>query len=326
MTASRTIHHTLTVPDDCAGRRLDQALAELLPDYSRSRLKAWIESGQVKVGGHESIRPRDKVIGGEQITIDAELEDVEELVAQPIELAIAHEDEHLFVIDKPVGLVVHPGSGNPSGTLLNALLHRDPSLATLPRAGLVHRLDKDTSGLLVVARTIAAHTALVRMLEAREIKREYTAICLGVMTAGGTVDAPIARHPVDRIRMAVREDGRPAITHYRVIRRFRAHTHVRLELESGRTHQIRVHMAHIRYPIVGDAMYGGRLSIPRGSSPEFAHLLRAFKRQALHAARLTFMHPVSGDVIAVDSPLPADMSQLLGALAEDAARFADPVR
>jgi 23S rRNA pseudouridine1911/1915/1917 synthase len=226
-----------------------------------------------------------------------------------------HEDRHLLVIDKPAGLVVHPGAGNPDRTLQNALLAFDPALSALPRAGIVHRLDKDTSGLLVVARTLPAHTALVRMLAEREVHREYEAICRGVMTSGGTVDAPIARHPTDRVRMAVREGGRESVTHYRVIRRYAGHTHVRVQLETGRTHQIRVHLAHAGFPIVGDRVYGGRLTLPKGASEALRQALREFPRQALHAARLQFDHPVTGRPLECTSPLPADMRALLAALA-----------
>ena len=307
---------SITVPPEQAGQRLDQALASLLPDYSRSRLKAWIESGEVLVDG-AARRPRDKVAGGESVAIRAALPEEARAEAQPIPLSLAYEDRHLFVVDKPAGLVVHPGAGNPDRTLQNALLALDPGLKSLPRAGIVHRLDKDTSGLLIVARTLPAHTGLVRMLGDRDIHREYEAICRGVMTAGGTVDAPIDRHPLDRVRMAVREGGREAVTHYRVVRRFRGHTHVRVQLETGRTHQIRVHLAHAGYPIVGDRVYGGRATVPRGASERLRTALRAFPRQALHAARLEFAHPVTGRPVECRSPLPEDMRQLLAELALD---------
>ncbi|MGB5104711.1 MAG: 23S rRNA pseudouridine(1911/1915/1917) synthase RluD [Steroidobacteraceae bacterium] len=312
-----TLEITLAIPPEQAGQRLDQALAALLPDYSRSRLKGWIESGEVLVDGLVR-RPRDKVQGGESVAVTASLAGDARAEPQSIPLTLVHEDRHLYVIDKPAGLVVHPGAGNPDQTLQNALLALDPKLTQLPRAGIVHRLDKDTSGLLVVARTIKAHTALVRMLEEREIHREYQAICRGVMTAGGTVDAPIDRHPTDRVRMAVRQGGRESVTHYRVIKRFRAHTHVRVQLETGRTHQIRVHLAHAGYPIVGDRVYGGRWSLPKGASEELVAALRSFPRQALHAARLEFAHPVSGKALECSSPLPADMKELLAVLARDA--------
>jgi 23S rRNA pseudouridine1911/1915/1917 synthase len=311
------INHSLTIPLEHAGQRLDQVLAELLSDYSRTRIKDWIDSGQVLVNGAR-LRPKDRVLGVERIEVAASLPDVVDVAPQAIELDLRHQDEHVLVIDKPAGLVVHPGAGNAAGTLQNALLHLDPHLAQLPRAGIVHRLDKDTSGLLVVARTIEAHTALVRALEAREVEREYQAVCVGVMTAGGTVDAPIDRHPVDRLKMAVRENGREAVTHYRVIQRFRGHTHVRVQLETGRTHQIRVHMAHAHYPLVGDKVYGGRMLLPKGATPALIATVRQFDRQALHAARLAFEHPVTHRSVECESPLPADMQALLAVLTADA--------
>jgi 23S rRNA pseudouridine1911/1915/1917 synthase len=317
MTGSK-INISLEIPWEQAGQRLDQALAALLPDHSRSRLKSWIDSGEVLVDG-ASRRPRDKVSGGEKILIAASLPEDVRVAPQQIPLEIVHQDRHVFVVDKPAGLVVHPGAGNPDRTLQNALLALDPKLAQLPRAGIVHRLDKDTSGLLVVARTLAAHTALVRMLEERDIHREYEAVCRGVMTAGGTVDAPIDRHPADRVRMAVRQGGRESVTHYRVIRRFRAHTHVRVQLETGRTHQIRVHLAHAGFPIIGDRVYGGRLALPRGASEELRQALKDFPRQALHAARLEFAHPVTRKPVECAAPLPVDMRELLRVLAADAA-------
>jgi 23S rRNA pseudouridine1911/1915/1917 synthase len=299
---SSTIQLSLSIPADHSGQRLDQALAALLPDYSRSRLKTWIESGAVQVDGQVR-RPKDKAVAAEP---------------QSIPVDLVHEDKHVFVVNKPAGLVVHPGAGNPDRTLQNALLALDPRLAELPRAGIVHRLDKETSGLLVIARTLKAHTALVRMLEERVIHREYEAICKGVMTAGGTVDAPIDRHPAERVKMAVRQGGRESVTHYRVIKRYRANTHVRVQLETGRTHQIRVHLSHIGYPIVGDRVYGGRLGMPKGATEELRVALREFPRQALHAARLKFEHPVTGRAIECTAPLPDDMVQLLGVLARDA--------
>jgi 23S rRNA pseudouridine1911/1915/1917 synthase len=317
-----TLHLTLQIPDTAAGHRLDQALATMFPDYSRSRLKAWIDAGEVLVDGQVR-RPRDKVDGGETVVIAATLPQESDAQAQAIPLEMVHEDRHVFVVNKPAGLVVHPGAGNPDRTLQNALLARDPALAALPRAGIVHRLDKETSGLLIVARTLPAHTALVRMLEAREIHREYQAICRGVITAGGTIDAPIDRHPTDRVRMAIRDGGRVAVSHYRVIKRFRAHTHVRVQLETGRTHQIRVHLAHIAYPIVGDKVYGGRLALPKGASEELRTALREFPRQALHAAQLQLAHPVTGKPLEAAAPLPDDMVQLLRVLATDSAAARD---
>jgi 23S rRNA pseudouridine1911/1915/1917 synthase len=306
----------LTIPLEHAGRRLDQVLAELLPDYSRTRIKAWIEGGHIKVNGH-ILRPRQPVLGEETVTVTPVFEVDDRVQAEAIQLDIVHQDKHLFIVNKPAGLVVHPGAGNPKGTLQNALLHHDPALAVLPRAGIVHRIDKDTSGLLVVARTLEAHTALTDMIEAHDVQRHYEAVCVGVMTAGGTVDKPIGRHPTDRIKMAIRSDGRDAITHYRVVTRFRAHTHVRLQLETGRTHQIRLHMSHAGYPLVGDAVYGKRLVVPKNASAAFVAMLRDFSRQALHAARLEFAHPVTDKPIVAEAPLPADMKQLLKALAAD---------
>lgn len=310
------IRHSLTIPDENAGQRLDQVLAALLAEYSRTRIKEWIESGQILVNGSQ-LRPKDRVAGGERIEVAATLPDAVAIAPESIELNIVHQDRHVLVIDKPAGLVVHPGAGNADGTLQNALLHFDAKLAQLPRAGIVHRIDKDTTGLLVVARTLEAHTALVRALESHDVQREYEAVCMGVMTGGGTVDAPIGRHPVDRIKQAIREDGREAVTHYRVVQRYRGHTHVRLQLETGRTHQIRVHMAHIHYPLVGDRVYGGRLLLPKGATRELVAALRGFGRQALHAARLAFEHPVSGKPIECTAPLPEDMRELLDVMAKD---------
>lgn len=315
---SEAVHHQLTIPIEHAGQRLDQVLAELLNGYSRTRIKEWIDAGQVLVNGAK-LRPKDKVLGGENVEVSASLPDVVDVAPEKIRLNIVHEDAHVLVINKPAGLVVHPGAGNAAGTMQNALLHFDAKLAQVPRAGIVHRLDKDTSGLMVVARTVEAHTALVRAIEAREVEREYEAVCVGVMTAGGVVDAPIERHPVDRLKMAVRENGREAVTHYRVVKRFRGHTHVSLKLESGRTHQIRVHMLHIHYPLVGDRVYGGRMLLPKGAAPELIEALRSFKRQALHAKRLAFAHPISGELIENQATLPADIQELLGVLARDAA-------
>jgi 23S rRNA pseudouridine1911/1915/1917 synthase len=296
---------------------LDQALAALFPDFSRTRLKAWIEAGRVRVDGRVP-KPKDLVGGGEVVRVEPSEEERVEVAPQPIALAIVHEDEAVLVIDKPVGLVVHPGAGNPDSTLQNALLHHDRELAKLPRAGIVHRLDKDTSGLLVVAKTPQAHAALTKALEARDVHREYEAVCVGVMTSGGTVDAPIERHPVDRLRQAVRGDGREAVTHYRVIERFRAHTHVRVQLETGRTHQIRVHLTHIGYPLVGDALYGKRVVLPKVPTPRLTEVVRRFRRQALHAAKLVFEHPTTHEPLELAAPVPADFAELVDALREDA--------
>jgi 23S rRNA pseudouridine1911/1915/1917 synthase len=308
--------HALTLPAEAAGLRFDQALARALPQYSRARLAAWIGAGAVEVDGRP-LRGKDKVLGGEQVRIRAQLPAEIGVTPEAIPLTVVFRDRSLLVIDKPAGLVVHPGAGNARHTLQNALLALDPQLARVPRAGLVHRLDKDTSGLLVVARTLEAHSALVAALAAREITREYLAIVTGVMTGGGTVDEPIGRHRTQRVRMTVRADGRAALTHYRVARRFRAHTLVRVTLETGRTHQIRVHLAHIGFPLVGDPLYGGRRRIPAGISAELASELRGFPRQALHAARLKLAHPVTGRELEWQAPPPADLQQLLAALETD---------
>jgi len=308
--------HALTLPQEAAGLRFDQALARALPQYSRTRLAAWITAGAVQVDGRP-LRSKDKVLGGEQVRIKASLPAATHVLAESRPLAVVHRDRALFVIDKPAGLVVHPGAGNARHTLQNALLALDPQLSHVPRAGLVHRLDKDTSGLLLVARTLEAHTALTAALAARAIRREYLAVCHGVMTAGGSVDAPIGRHRTQRTRMAVRADGRRALTHYRVVRRFAAHTLVRVTLDTGRTHQIRVHLAHLGFPLVGDPLYGGRRRVPAGGEGALAALLREFPRQALHAARLALQHPISGRECEWQSPVPPDMQRLLAALEAD---------
>jgi len=305
-----------TIPAELAGRRFDQAIAELFPDYSRSRLTAWIKSGAVRLDG-ESVAPRQIVYGGEQVEVDVVAE--REIGAQPeaIELDIVHADADVIVVNKPAGLVVHPGAGNPAGTLQNALLHFDPKLAEIPRGGIVHRLDKDTSGLMVVARSMRAHTSLVEQLSERDVHRQYLAIVYGAMVAGGRVDAPLGRHPRDRLKQAVREDGRDAITHYRVRERFRTMTLVECRLETGRTHQIRVHMAHIKHPLVGDPQYGGLLKLPKGAGAPLVEALRGFKRQALHAEQLEFAHPKTGKPVSFEAAPPADMQGVLAALRED---------
>jgi len=313
------------VPDTSAGRRFDAVLAELFPEYSRSRLSEWIKSGDVLLNG-EPVRGRDPVRGGEVATLTAVLETQTRSEPEDIPLDVLYEDEHLLVINKPVGLVVHPGAGNSSGTLVNALLYRDPSVATLPRAGIVHRLDKDTSGVMVVARTLQAQTALVEQLSARDVHRQYLAVVSGALVAGGTADAPIDRHPRDRLRMGVREDGKEAITHYRLRERFRAHTALECRLETGRTHQIRVHMAHLRHPIIGDALYGGSLKLPKGASDELVAALRGFRRQALHAETLEFVHPMTGEAVRTSADAPADMQHLIKVLREDSAAFAERER
>ncbi|MCG6118636.1 MAG: 23S rRNA pseudouridine(1911/1915/1917) synthase RluD [Aquimonas sp.] len=307
----------LVLPLSAGGLRFDQALAEALPEFSRSRLAAWIKAGDALIEGRVG-KPKDPVSGGERITLTVRLEAVEHAVPQNIALELLYEDADLLVVNKPAGLVVHPGAGNPAGTLVNALLHLDPRLEALPRAGIIHRLDKDTSGALVVARSPQAHASLVEQLSAREVQRQYECVVYGVLVAGGTVDAALDRHPVDRLRRAVVEQGKPAVTHYRVRRRFRAHTQLQVNLETGRTHQIRVHMAHIRHPLLGDPLYSGGLKLPKAASPEFIEALRGFRRQALHAERIAFAHPRGGATVEVEAPRPADLQALLDALAADA--------
>lgn len=307
---------TEEVPFELAGMRLDQALAELFADYSRSKLQTWVKAGRVQVNGR-ILKPKDKLEGGETITLDAEAEVVVTSEAEEIPLDIIYEDDSILIVNKPAGLVVHPAAGNWSGTLLNALLNHDSNLETLPRAGIVHRIDKETSGLLMVAKTLQAHNSLTEQLQERDINREYLAITKGRMTAGGTVDEPIGRHPTDRKRYTVRQSGKFAVTHYRVVQRFTRNTLIRVKLETGRTHQIRVHMAHIRFPLLGDQVYGGRFQMPPDCSEQLEKELRSFKRQALHAAKLGLQHPVTDEYMEWEQPLPEDMVRLLEALAEN---------
>jgi 23S rRNA pseudouridine1911/1915/1917 synthase len=309
--------HRVDFPVDFAGRRLDQALAQLLPQYSRTRIQRWIEEGAVRVNGLVP-RVRDRVTGGDTASVEARLVADTGVAAEKLPLDIVHSDPSMFVINKPAGLVVHPGAGNREHTLQNALLGKDKKLGVVPRAGLVHRIDKDTSGLLVVARTLEAHAALVAELAAHEIEREYLAVCVGLMTGGGTVDRPIGRHRTQRTKMAIRADGRAAITHYRIEKKFRAHTLARVKLETGRTHQIRVHLAHAGYPLVGDKVYGGRRKIPAGATADLVRAIEVFPRQALHAARLTLTHPRSGKRVSFEAPVPDDLQALLDVLEEDA--------
>ncbi len=310
------------VPVELAGKRFDQALAEMFPEFSRSRLTEWIKAGSALLDG-QLVKPRDPVRGGEPVTLSVKTEIETTAEAENIPLEVVYEDEDVMVVNKPAGLVVHPGAGNPRGTMVNALLFLDPRMAELPRAGIVHRLDKDTSGLMVVARSLRSHSALVDQLSKREVHRQYVAVVVGPMIAGGTVNAPIGRHSSDRIRQAVVKEGqgREAITHYRVRERFRAHTFVECRLETGRTHQIRVHMAHAKHPIVGDPLYAGSYRQPKGATPELAETLRAFRRQALHAEKLEFVHPVTGETISSQVPMPADMALLISTLRADTAAY-----
>lgn len=306
----------LKIPLELAGLRLDQAVAKAIPEYSRARLQQWIKEGRLQVNGQSS-PAKAKVYGGELISLAPVLEDQDDWQAENIPLDIVFEDEALIVINKPAGLVVHPAAGNRSGTVLNALLHHAPELSKIPRAGIVHRLDKDTTGLMVVAKTLQAQKALVEQLQARSVSREYVAVVHGVFVSGGTIDAPIGRHPQDRKKMAVREGGKEAITHYRIQEKLANFTVVNVKLETGRTHQIRVHMAHQRHPLIGDSVYGGRLRLPKGASDVLIEVLRGFSRQALHAQRLSLSHPSTEEMMGWSAELPQDMQTLINVLQQE---------
>ncbi|GIX34145.1 MAG: ribosomal large subunit pseudouridine synthase D [Lysobacterales bacterium] len=301
------------IPLEWAGERFDRALARLFPEYSRSRLAAWIKAGRALLDG-ERVKASARVLGGELIELDPESAPDQRLEPEPIPLSIVYQDEALIVVDKPAGLTVHPGAGQARGTLQNALLHHFPELARLPRAGIVHRLDKDTSGLLVVARSERAHRALVEALSTRQVGREYLAVVQGVPVAGGAIEAPIGRHPRDRLRMAVVEGGRQAITHFRVRERFAAHALLAVRLETGRTHQIRVHLAHLGFPLVGDPLYGGKPRFPEGASPALRETLAGFRRQALHAESLELVHPAEERSLRFRAEPPTDLKALIEAL------------
>ncbi|WP_447554072.1 23S rRNA pseudouridine(1911/1915/1917) synthase RluD [Vreelandella sp. EE22] len=313
---SHIIEATCQVPAALAGARLDQAAAELFNEYSRERLKTWINAGELTVDGVKA-KPKAKLHGFETLRLCATLEEDTRFAPQDIALNIVFEDEAVIVLNKPANMVVHPAAGNPDGTLLNALLYHHPSLAEVPRAGIVHRLDKDTTGLMMVAKTLTAQTRLVEQLQARSVSRQYDAVVIGKPVSGSTIDAPIGRHPKDRKRQAVTSSGKPAITHFRVVERFRAHTHVRCQLETGRTHQIRVHMAHARYPLIGDPLYGGRAKLPPGAGEPLKEILREFPRQALHARKLTFVHPLTEESMTFKAELPDELLMLLDYLRED---------
>jgi 23S rRNA pseudouridine1911/1915/1917 synthase len=312
----KNIKEQFILTEEHEGLRLDQVLAKLMPEYSRSQSKPWIIAGNVLLNG-EKLRPRDKVSEGQTLSIDVSLESETDWEAQAIDLDIVDEDEHLIIINKQAGLVVHPGAGNPNGTMINALLAHAPQLKTLPRCGIVHRIDKDTTGLLVVVKTELAHTQLTKQLQTHAMGREYEAIAKGIIIAGGTVDAPIDRHPRSRIKMATHPSGKHAVSHYRVIERFRQHTHLRVNLETGRTHQIRVHLEHILHPLLGDPVYGTNKQLPAHNSQECRAVLGTFKRQALHARKLSLTHPATGDICEWEAPLPDDMVTVLKALKED---------
>ena len=316
----KQIEQCVQVPDDHGGRRFDQIAAACFEDFSRARLQEWIREGSLLVDG-AARKPSDKLFGGEQLSLSVTIVSDTEWIAENIPLDIVYEDDDIIVINKPANLVVHPAAGNYTGTVLNALLHHYPDNAALPRAGIVHRLDKDTTGLMVVARTLEAHTDLVAQLQERSVHREYDAVVRGVMTGGGSVDAPIARHPQNRLKMAVVRGGKPSVTHYRVVQRFRAHTHVRLNLQTGRTHQIRVHMSHQHFPLVGDDLYGGGLKLPKSCPTALENALRAFRRQALHARKLGLIHPTTGEYLEWEIPLSEDFQTLLTTLTECEALF-----
>ena len=316
MVRGETIQLRVVVPAERAGARLDVVAAELFPDFSRARLQKWIRGGQLLLDGHPA-KPTAKVWGGEALLLEAEAEPVGEVLAEEIPLNVIHADDDILVLDKPAGLVVHPAAGNPDGTLQNALLHYDESLATLPRAGIVHRLDKETSGVMVVARSLRAHTSLVQQLQGREMGRVYEAVISGDLISGGAVDAPIGRHPRDRKKMAVVAAGKPAVSHYRVLERFGGATHIEVSLETGRTHQIRVHMAHLGHPLVGDPVYGHRSRARAGLSERQFDAVRSFPRQALHARTLRLVHPGDRRSRVFEAPLPPDLAKLLSCLREE---------
>lgn len=313
---------TVEIPDSSMGQRLDVVLSTLFSDYSRNRIQQWIKDGKVSLNGDISTKPRMTVLGGEVVVLEAELGEEINLVAQEIPLDIVYEDDAIMVINKPAGLVVHPGAGNLDGTLLNALLFHEPTLREVPRAGIVHRLDKETSGLMVVAKTVPAQTSLVNQLQKHSVERIYDAIVVGKMKAGGTVNKPIGRSSKDRKKMAVRiMGGKEAVSHYRVLEHFREHSRIRVKLETGRTHQIRVHMSSIGFPLIGDPVYGERLRIPKKMIDEIVAVLRGFKRQALHAGALSFTHPVTGNVVKWKAPMPEDMLELIDVLRDDMEEF-----
>lgn len=307
---------TLTgrIPGESKGLRLDHALAKLFPDYSRARIQRWIKSGDVTVNG-QNMRPKDTVSGGEEVMLSIELQDEVELEAENIPLDIIFEDENLLVVNKPAGLIVHPGAGNPSGTMANALLHHLPHIRSVPRVGIVHRLDKDTTGLLVVAKDLKTHTHLVEQLQRRTVSRKYIALVYGELISGGNIDEPIGRHSVDRKKMAIKPSmGRPAVTHYRIRKKYKGFTLLNVKLETGRTHQIRVHMAHIKFPIIGDLVYGRKMNAGKNSTLQ---VLSNFPRQALHAAELAFIHPEKKIEVTFEAQVPADFQELINVLEKD---------
>jgi 23S rRNA pseudouridine1911/1915/1917 synthase len=319
---TKKVKQTLIIPESSAGMRLDQALSKLLPDYSRTQIQDWIKKEEITLN-KQAPRNKEIVIGGEIVIIDAALKPQHQWEAEAIDLDSIYEDDVILVINKPVGMVVHPAAGNYKSTLLNALLHHCPALQQLPRAGIIHRLDKDTSGLLIIAKTTPALLNLTAQLKARTVTRLYQTIVSGIFTSGGKIDAPIGRHPIQRKRMAVIDTGKTALTHYRIMERYRAHTRLKVQLETGRTHQIRVHMAHIQHPILGDPIYGGRLQLPKGATQPLILALRQFKHQALHAYELGVTHPVTGAAMTWRAPLPEDMQKLIDCLRADTPSIED---
>jgi len=303
----------IIIPERMTGQRLDVALSEMLPDYSRSKITAWIKSGEALIN-HKPFKPKDKVNGSEMVELTISQKQNNDWVGEDIPLNVIFEDDDIIVLNKAVGLVTHPGAGNWSGTLANALLYYEPKLATLDRAGIVHRLDKNTSGLMVVARNEKSQKYLVEQLQKHSVSREYSAIVYGHMVAGGTIDEPIGRDTKDRVKQAVSSHGKEAVTHYRVIDRYQNHTHIKAILETGRTHQIRVHLSHIGYPLMGDPMYGGKVRFPKKADVILKEAIVNFKRQALHARKLTLTHPISGELMSWKAPLPEDMLALLDVL------------
>jgi len=306
---------SLTVPPEFSNQRLDMVIADLCADYSRSQLQKWIKSGHVSVNQKVITKPRSKVYAEDSLVLIPQ--PLVEIIDKPelITLDVVYEDSHIIVINKPVGLVVHPGAGNRTGTLLNGLLYAYPELEAIPRAGIVHRLDKDTSGLMVVAKTLIAHKSLVDQLQARTVKREYLALVYGEIISGGSIEGDIGRHPIDRKRMAVvTAGGKYAMTHYRVEQRLLAHTLLRVQLETGRTHQIRVHMSWKQMPLLGDRVYGGRIRVPAKISAELRATLLKFPRQALHATVLSLNHPSTDELLSWEAPMPDDMVQLIAAI------------
>lgn len=314
---SEHIQQSIKIPNELGNKRFDQVAAQLFPDFSRARLQSWIQDGSLTVDG-EIRRSKDKLIGGELLKIDVITQAEGEWLPEEMEIDIVYEDDHIMIINKPMNMVVHPAAGNLTGTLLNGLLHHCPSLQSIPRAGIVHRLDKDTTGLMVVAKTLQAQNSIVEQLQSRQMGREYEAIVQGTMTGGGSVKEPMARHAKDRTRMAVHPTGKDAITHYRVLEGFPSFTHVRVKLETGRTHQIRVHMAHIKHPLAGDKTYGGKVKLPKGVSNQLREVLRDFPRQALHAKRIELHHPDTNRIVHWEVPLPDDFQKLVDALKYDA--------